>query len=418
MITIKKPYITKDENLAYLRAKIYISQDTAKKYIEKTSKLDKCAWLTMMDYPPAIWDSQNNNLWFSVKKEYADYLCEERSNAFVVALLWYAMITESDICFETPMSKNLYDGLTKKIIPALMRDSNTIISLKGPVTSDLVSGEQGVACGMSCGVDSLYTLHNYVSGNAPTNARLTHLMYCEVDYTFPFVTPPYDIDKIFLEEEHSESIVVKNAETIANRHHMSFLHIRSNLDRDFCRGGVIYSAMYRYLACALALEKLYSLYIISSSGSGNRVKEISLTSPTQNYENLICESLRTEKLNYVISDNETRVNKIREIADDKDFQEFAYVCYLNGTIPNCGECFGCMKTIIPLDILGKLDMFEKVFDIKKYYANRKDIFKSLFLFSKRPEMSFAREIVRQLLKLALDEGNEAGREFIEVYNDM
>ena len=45
-------------------------------------------------------------------------------------------------------------------------------------------------------------------------------MYCEVDYTFPFVTPPYDIDKIFLEEEHLESIVVKNAETIANRHHM------------------------------------------------------------------------------------------------------------------------------------------------------------------------------------------------------
>ena len=113
MITIKKPYITKDENLAYLRAKIYISQDTAKKYIKKTSKLVNCAWLTMMDYPPAIWDSQNNNLWFSVKKEYADYLCEERSNAFVVALLWYAMITESDICFETPMSKKLYDGLTQ-----------------------------------------------------------------------------------------------------------------------------------------------------------------------------------------------------------------------------------------------------------------------------------------------------------------
>lgn len=419
MITIGKPYITKDEDRAYLRAKINISEDTVERYIKKTSKLVNCAWLTTVDYPPAIWNDSDNNLWFSVQKEYADYLCEERSNAFVMALLWYAMLTESDICFETPISKKLYDGLTQKLIPALMKDANTKISLKGPVTSDPVTGGQGVVCGMSCGVDSIYTLHNYGSDKTPTNKKLTHLIFCEVDYTFPYVTPPYDIDKIFSEDERLEYMVVKRAEEIARRHNMSFMHIRSNLDRDFCRGGIIYSGMYRYLACTLVLEKLFSLYIISSSGSGDQVNEISLISPTQNYENLICENLRTEKLNYMISDHETRVNKIREIADDKDFQDFAFVCFnLIENASNCGECYGCIKTIIPLDILGKLDKFEKVFDIKKYYANRKEVFRFLIQFSKKPEMSSARESVKQFLKLASEVDTEAGREFVEVYNGM
>ena len=46
----------------------------------------------------------------------ARYLCPERSNAFVVAMLWYAMLTGSDIRFEAPVSKQLYDGLTGTLI--------------------------------------------------------------------------------------------------------------------------------------------------------------------------------------------------------------------------------------------------------------------------------------------------------------
>ena len=418
MITIGRPYITKDEKRAYLRAKVNISLDTAKRYLEKTSKLVNCAWLTAVDYPPKIWNDPDNNLWFSVPKEYIGYLCEERSNAFVIALLWYAMLTESDICFEAPMSKKLYDGLTQKLIPAIMKDVKTRISLKGPVTSDVVVGEQGVVCGMSCGVDSLYTLHIYNSDSTPTNMKLTHLIYCELDYIFPNVMPPYGIDEIFLKEEQIDSIIVKGAATIADRHHMPLLHFHSNLDRDFCRGGMIYSGMYRYLACVLALEKLFSTYIVSSSGNGKQVEEASIISPTQNYEDLICESLDTEKLRYMISDHTTRTDKIRAIADDADFSDFASICYSidNGAL-NCGECYGCMKTIIPLDILGKLDQFGKIFDIAKYYANRKEIFKNLIQFSKRPEASAAREAVQQILKLASDMDNEVGREFIETYQE-
>jgi hypothetical protein len=417
MITIGKPYITKDEKRAYLRAEIRIPPDTARRYVQRTSELVNCAWLTGVDYPPAKWNEPDSNLWFSVPVEYAQYLCQERSNAFVIALLWYAMVAQSDICFEAPMSQRLYDGLTQKLIPAVMK--GTQISLKGPVTSDAISGEAGVVSGMSCGVDSLYTLHCYGSEGTPANVKLTHLMYCELDYLLPRVVPPYDIDEIFYSEEQIRSKIVKNASTIAERHRIPFLHIRSNLERDYYRGGYIYTGMYRYLACTLALERLFSVYIISSSGSGDRVEEISLFSPTQNYENLICASCGTEKLHYMISDHVTRVDKLKAIADDPDFRDFASVCFnLDENASNCGECYGCMKTMIPLDMLGKLSQFEKTFDTTKYYANRRGIFKNLIRFSKRPEASSARESVQQFVRLSLEADNEAGREFLDAYHEL
>ena len=419
MITIGKPFITKDEKMAYLRAEIHIPPDTARRYVQRTSELVNCVWLTGVDYPPAKWNEPGSNLWFSVPAKYAEYLCPERSNAFVIALLWYAMVAQSDIRFEAPMSRQLYDGLTQKLIPAVMKEAGTQISLIGPVTSDKVSGEHGVVSGMSCGADSLYTLHCYGSDDAPANVKLTHLMYCELEYLFSRAVPPYDIDQIFYKQELLNSETVKNAEAIAERHHMPFLYIRSNLDRDYYRGGLIFTGMYRFLACALALERLFSVYIVSSSGNADQVEEISLFSPTQHYENLICASCGTEKLHYMISDHITRVDKIRAIADDADFRDFASVCFnTDENVSNCGECYGCMKTMIPLDILGKLDRFEKPFDTAKYYANRQGVFKDLILFSKRPEASAARESVRQLVRLSLEADNEAGREFLDAYADM
>ena len=81
----------------------------------------------------------------------ARYLCPERSNAFVVAMLWYAMLTGSDIRFEAPVSKQLYDGLTGTLIPALAKGGFRAIRLEGEVTSERVETQGGVVSGLSCG---------------------------------------------------------------------------------------------------------------------------------------------------------------------------------------------------------------------------------------------------------------------------
>ena len=416
MIKIGKPYIKRFEESTRLYAPIDISEDTALKYAELTKPIKNCSFLTAVDYPPAAWNKKDSGLYFSVSNEYEEYLSTDSSNAFVVAMLWYAMITCSDISFETPISKMLYDGLTNRLIPALSKDGPTI-RLSGPVNPEPVYNTGGVVTGLSCGVDSLYALNCYDNDNAPDGKRLTHLTYYVADYLFPFVTPPYDVDKLIEEHERAyNDHVIQNAGIIAEHHNLPLIVVRTNLDRDYYRGGLIYTAMYRFLSCTLALEHLFSLYLIASSGNGKNIYNTSLFAPTQHYEDLLCDCCRTENLYYRVSDHEIRINKIRAIADDNDVAQYLSVCFNDAADGiNCGECFGCWKTMIPLDILGKLSRFSTCFDLDKYYNNRKKVMEDLILFSARPEAEAARESVRQILELSKEIHNEASSDFLEVY---
>ena len=378
-----------------------------------------CIWLTDEDYPPIAWD-KDGILWFDVPVQYDKYLCKERSNAFVVALFWYAVVSVSDIEFEAPLSKRLYDGLTDMLLPALNQSGFDRISLTGPVTEEPVWCEGAVVAGMSAGVDSNYTLKCYSGKNVPENIRLTHLCH----YTCCNLFKPNELaegkDALYRKENRIEKIILGRAKKVAEAHGIPLIDTNTNLDTDYYRGGVIYMAMYRYLSCTLALEHLYKTYISSSSGHETDITdEASLFVPTQHYEGLLCKSLRTETLKYISSDNDSRVTKLKALADDDVFQKTASVCFNTGNNgENCGECYGCMKTMIPLDVMGKLDGFGESFDLERYYRNREQTFRSLIDYSRCPEATSARHTVKQILELANEEHSSAAWLFKSVYNSM
>jgi hypothetical protein len=149
------------------------------------------------------------------------------------------------------------------------------------------------------------------------------------------------------------------------------------------------------------------------------VQKTSLFVPTQHYEDLLCESCGTESLRYIISDHALRVDKLRKIADDPDFRKYVSVCS-NDTEDgkNCGECFGCWKTMIPLDLLGKLDYFGERFDLDRYNKERSSVFEKMIRFSFRPEADAAREVVRQVLDLADETDSDAASMFIGVWDSI
>ena len=221
---------------------------------------------------------------------------------------------------------------------------------------------------------------------------------------------------LYREADQHKAHIVAGAHEIADHNNLPLVVVRKNLDRDYYRGGISLTGMYRHFSCTLALEHLYSTYISSSSGHEDNVFEASLTSPTQHYEGLLCEALRTETLHYVTSDHDSRVHKLQQICDDADFQKHAEVCFNHDILDaNCGECYGCWKTMVTLDLLGKLDGFRESFDVEKYYANRREVFESFIRFSMRPEASSARESIRQILELATDGDTNACREFEAAY---
>ncbi len=420
MISIGSPQVESVAGSAYLKARVSVDDETAQRYITKTAALKNCGWLTAVDYPPAAWRETGMSperselrsrryagceLWFRVPAEYGEYLCTERSDAFVVAMLWYAMLTGSDIEFETPMSKRLHRGLTEKLLPALAENGAGRIRLLGPVSDAVLSCAGAVGTGMSSGVDSFYTVMTH---GANTPRPLTHLTYYTAFSLVPFgstdVVKTFDaIDKIFDEE-------VRHASEVTSALGLSFVPVRTNLDRDFCRGGMIYSGMYRSLASTLALGKLFGTYYSSSSGHG-RDLGARIIAQTQNYEHLICDSCQTETLTYINSDDVLRAEKLRLLADNPLFRRHMSVCY---HLCACGECIGCWKTMFPLDILGKLDLFGDVFDLPRYYAHREELLRSFVSYAVKPGQESLKVTLEQLVRLAESESGDSAVRFREL----
>ena len=63
-------------------------------------------------------------LWYSVDKKYAEYVTTERLDAFLVALLVYAMKMNEDIHIDGPLSEKLFYNLTKYYINILLKTKN------------------------------------------------------------------------------------------------------------------------------------------------------------------------------------------------------------------------------------------------------------------------------------------------------
>ena len=60
----------------------------------------------------------------------------------------------------------------------------------------------------------------------------------------------------------------------------------------------------------------------------------------------------------------TRYDRTKLLSDFGPAQKLLNVC-INGA-PNCGKCFKCVCTMLQLDQMGKLDVFEGVFDTSYY----------------------------------------------------
>lgn len=368
MIHIGIPYIIETELCCELSAKIEISVDTAMRYKDLEKTLHKVHWRVRDNYPPKEWNSQNSCMFFSVEKEYGEYLCETKSDAFVVAMLWYALMTGSDIEFEAPISEKMYFGITEQLIPALCKNRRAI-HLIGPVTKEKLMTEKGVGTGMSCGIDSLYTLKKFMAEQVPNDYRLTHLAYFNMGAVFhpnSASKKVYSLEEFYAETDRISEEKKKNALEVANIKGLPLLYVKSNLDKDYYRGAYGYTAVYRNCASVLAVQKLFSKYYCSSAG-WPEFFDLSLTEGSEHYETMLCDVFSTESLQFLISDYATRLEKTTYLADDEIANKYLDVCF---NFHNCGTCAKCYRTLVTLDVLGKLDSFSQVFDIKKYKENR------------------------------------------------
>lgn len=89
MIKIEKPFIVVDDSFATLQTYITI-------------------------------DENRRLIWFRVKRKWEQYLCDERADAFVIAILNYAIRNRHDIISDAPISEDLYYNIDTYLIDALV----------------------------------------------------------------------------------------------------------------------------------------------------------------------------------------------------------------------------------------------------------------------------------------------------------
>lgn len=369
-ITIGKPYTYIENSKAYLKAPIAISEDSANAYMRLKNRMHKVHWRVDENYPPLEWKQENFGCWFAVDMEYAQYLHTETVDAFVAAMLWYAITTGSDLVCEAPISEQMLFSIENLLIPALCTENNGYrrISITGPTAKVTCKSANGVGTGMSCGIDSFYTLWKYADIE-PKERRLTHLTYFNMGAIFhpdSSKKTHYSVAEFYKKTDEMSVEKIDNAKKVADRVGLPLVAVSSNLDSDIYRGAYGYTAVYRNCACVLALQKLFNTYYCSSAGWPDYF-DLTLSEGSEHYEALLCQCLSTESCSFVLSDYVTRIEKTKAIADYSPAWEYLDVCF---NFHNCGHCAKCYRTLLTLDILGAIDSFKPVFDVDNYKSNR------------------------------------------------
>lgn len=93
-------------------------------------------------------------LWFSLDSSQEAYLCPDRADAFIIALLPTAMRNHLDIICDGVISEQLYHQLSSYLIPALasVKASFRQVQITASVTSDICTCSDAVGMDVSCAI--------------------------------------------------------------------------------------------------------------------------------------------------------------------------------------------------------------------------------------------------------------------------
>lgn len=301
-------------------------------------------------------DGEIRELYYEVDSQYEAFLCTERSDAFVLSLLQYAMFHGYDIEWEGPVTERLVYQLRTMYIPVIAKtiaDQFSAINLIGKITSEGVEkGMHAVATGASGGIDSFYTVMKHLH-NVENSHKLTHLFYVAISNNVP------SLDNLREEFENGYQNVKKIAETL----NLPVVKLFCN-ETEFHYSGIVNGGALRYAGMVYSLQKMFDIYYLSS---GLRFVEFKLKKGDSHYYdlfNLSCVSTSSVQF-YSTGGEAGRVEKTDFIAKFNVVQKNLHVCNFD-EINNCSMCDKCFRTMFSLYADGILENFSEAFDLRKF----------------------------------------------------
>lgn len=322
---------------------------------------------------------EEKTMWFAVEDKNADMLTDDVYDAFVLVPLYLGMHYHQDVHIEGKISPLLYHNITHYLmnifddfsdytVPVEFSVDGFKVAKKGPV--DLIG------TGISCGVDSLTTIYDNYVNETDKNLRINSLLLTNCGTHGDY------------EDKRTREIWLKRAkmnQRTADELGLPTYLIDSNLHAFTHKIGeqrIGYLAIY---SCVICLEKYMRRYYCSSTLSYDFIKrfykqarDIDIAEYAESY---MLPLIRTERIELVSDGCQyTREEKTERISDWDLAQKYLNVCVNPGeSVENCSHCHKCMRTLLALEAMGKLDKFNKVFDLQEYHKS-KDFYKRKFVY--------------------------------------
>lgn len=337
-----------------------------------------------------IVDGEIRNIWFEVEKEYEQYLCYERSDAFLIGLLSWAMRLNHDIECVAPVNEELLYNITTYVIPSLTKYGKKLYNIKitAPLDNSSFDTAKAVGTGCSCGVDSFHAILNNLNSKY-SDCKLTHLCLNNVG-SFGRSNNSHHIERGLIESR------IEAARNVGKELGLKVIITNSNFADVFVQNHMLTNT-YSSVFTIYCLQKLWKTYFYASIGcdfSKFELKNNDLEDSAYT-DLLLLNSFSNRNLRiYSEGGAITRFDKTEKIIDNELVQNHLHVCFAK--IHNCGKCIKCVQTVSTLYALGKLDKYYKVFDID-YFMKHKRFYLS-YLYMLHIQGGTITERAYQLLK--------------------
>ncbi|MCL6572370.1 MAG: hypothetical protein K6T88_11905 [Bacillus sp. (in: Bacteria)] len=332
-------------------------------------------------------DEKEDYLWYEVDEKYGQYLTIERTDAFLVGLFLLALKKGNDIEVLGPVSERLYYKLNKYLfhLTAEIRgDQKEIKIYCDKVVAEFLPNEGAVGTGLSCGIDSFSTIYNHLVEDCPDDYKITHFTFFNVGSNGS------------LGGEKARNLFRKRTDLVkpcANELGKELITVDSNIS-EILELGFYETHTYRNLSACLALQKLFKIYYYSSSYA---LKYFELKPEScGHYDIFNMSMLSTENISFFSScPHHTRVDKTRMVSNYEPAYKYLNVCIVNGE--NCGGCEKCVRTLLTLEVLGKLNEFSSAFNLDNYYKKRDNYLAKILAFHNSND--YMKEIYDEILSV-------------------
>lgn len=309
------------------------------------------------------YQGHTHTVWFSVAPDWAKHLDPECLDPFVVAVLPLALRLGDPIYAAGRVSARLLFALNTAV-PALVAqtgDDFRPIKVRVAQAVDYAPPppySRAVATGFSGGIDSFCVLSDHLGAAVPPAHRLTHLIFNNVGSFGARGASAFQQQFPVLQE-------------CARQLHLPVITVDSNLDELHGYESFTRDHQFRNVAAVLTLQSLVGTYLYAS---GFRYEDCFVrgqNTPLAHWDPVLLPHLSTERLRVLsVGAQYSRVQKTERVAEFPLSHRYLHVCVSSADSQNCSTCWKCARTLLTLELLGQLETYRAVFNLKAYSVVR------------------------------------------------